>query len=109
MGWSLDTDDSFSVSSVRHPLDSTLVPSGDSGTRWNNWVPIKLNILVWRIRLSSILTRGRLSNRGILVPSIICPICMITGETIDHILFGCRDLRDIWGRVAIWWGVSPPS
>ena len=74
MGWSLDSANSFFVSSVRYALDSGLVPSGDRGTQWNNWVPIKLNILVWRIKLSSIPTRERLSSRGIMAPSIICLI-----------------------------------
>ena len=109
LGWSLDSSDSFSVASVRHALDNGLVPSGDMGTRWNNWVPIKINILIWRIQLFSIPTRERFSVRGVMVPSIMCPICMVAVETIDHIFAGCRELRDVWGRVAIWWGVSLPS
>lgn len=88
LGWSLDSSDSFSVASVRHALDSGLVPSGDMGTRWNNWVPIKINILIWRIQLFSIPTRERFSVRGVMVPSIMCPICMVAVETIDHILQG---------------------
>ena len=50
-------------------------------------------------------TRKRLSVRGILVDMIMCPICQSAVETIDHIFGGCSLLVDIWGRIAIWWGV----
>ena len=59
LGWSLDISDSFLVSSACCDLDSGLAPSGDMVTRWNNWVPIKLNILFWRVQLNNIRERER--------------------------------------------------
>lgn len=46
---------------------------------------------------------------GIMVLSIMCPICVGAMETIDNIFAGCPDLRDTWVRVAIWWGLSLPT
>ena len=75
----------------------------------NNWVPIKLCILRWRINLLSLPTRERLSARGILIDSILCPVCGIGVETIDHIFAGCSQLKEVWCRIAIWWGVDTPQ
>ena len=75
---------------------------GGPVTKWNNWVPIKLNILLWRIHNSIIPTRERLSVRGIMVYSILCPVCLSAVETIDHIFGGCSHLIEVWYRIAIW-------
>ncbi|GJX66847.1 hypothetical protein Tco_0302574 [Tanacetum coccineum] len=41
----------FSVKSVRNLIDDTLLPKSDVPTRWVKLIPIKVNILAWRIRL----------------------------------------------------------
>ncbi|KAL7607552.1 hypothetical protein Lser_V15G19875 [Lactuca serriola] len=109
LGWSLDISDIFSVSSTRSFLDNGLITSTDITTRWNNWVPIKLNILTWRVKLQSIPTRETLSSTGILVETIMCPICSCLVETVHHLFVGCSDLMDIWTRIAIWWGLNLPD
>lgn len=106
LGWSLDISDTFTFLSARYALDNRVVTSEDMLTRWNNWVPNKLNIIIWRVQLSSIPLRERLSNRGILVHSIMCPIYTCAVETIGHIFTGCSELIDIWVIISIWWGLS---
>lgn len=99
----------FSISYARDFIDRGMIDVTGSETTWNNWVPIKVNILIWRIRLHNIPNRERLSDRGIKVESIIYPVFRNAVETIDHIFTGCTDLLDIWKRVAIWWNVLLPN
>lgn len=71
----LDVSDTFSISSARRFLDGGMFFLGGTKTRWNNLIPIKINILICKITLLSIPTRERLSHRGITIDSILCPIC----------------------------------
>lgn len=59
--------------------------------------------------LHSITTRERLSYMGIVTDSIMCRICSICVEAIDHLFTGCGELLDIWSRVAVWWSVQLPN
>ena len=108
LGWSEDVSDAFSVASARRWLDRATLFRGGEGTTWNNWVPIKLNVLMWRIKLAIIPTRERLSARGIMVDSIGCPVCGLSVESVNHIFADCSLLREVWHRLAIWWGVDLP-
>lgn len=109
MGWTIDVSSNFSVASARRFIDGILLYAGGGETRWNSWVPIKLSVLLWRIRLLSIPTRERLSYKEILLESILCPICSCRVETIEHLFSGCSKLCDIWTRIAIWWGIQIPD
>ena len=51
LGWTIDVSDSFTVYSLRGFFDSHMLHSGGPETRWNNWVPIKVNIFIWRLQL----------------------------------------------------------
>ncbi|KAL7587905.1 hypothetical protein Lser_V15G40076 [Lactuca serriola] len=93
----------------RSYIDNGMLPTGGGETYWNNWVPIKLNIFIWRLRLNSLPTRANLSYRGILLDSILCPVCSAMIESIDHLFFGYSELIDLWNRVALWWGVHVPQ
>ena len=43
------------------------------------------------------------------VQSIMCLLCSAAVETIDHLFVGCRELLEIWSRIAIWWDVCLPN
>ncbi|GKA36546.1 hypothetical protein Tco_0723037 [Tanacetum coccineum] len=43
-------------------------------TRWNTLVPIKVNILGWRIRMDRLPTREKLDQTGIDLSSLLCPV-----------------------------------
>lgn len=92
LGWSIDVSDSFSVSSASFLIDSALLFTGSCETRWNNWVRIKLNIFIWRLRLWSIPTRQSLSQCGITLNSIMGPICSTTVESNDNLFTDCIQL-----------------
>ncbi|GKE16678.1 hypothetical protein Tco_1424255, partial [Tanacetum coccineum] len=60
--WSLEDSGEFSVKSVRNLIDASLLPKSDVPTRWVKLIPIKVNILAWRIRLDRLPTRMNLSS-----------------------------------------------
>ncbi|PWA74117.1 RNA-directed DNA polymerase, eukaryota [Artemisia annua] len=107
--WTLDSSDKFSVSSARSFLDGRLLFSGGCSTRWNNFVPIKLNILLWRIALARIPSRDNLVSHGIVLDSTLCPVCSTSLETVEHVFADCVELRGIWSNISRWWNVPTPS
>ncbi|GKC37449.1 RNA-directed DNA polymerase, eukaryota [Tanacetum coccineum] len=106
--WQLAKDGVFSVSCTRKHIDNILLNSGDIATRWNNLVPIKVNILVWRISLDRLPTRINLIKRGIDVPSLLCPSCGNQIEDVSHIFVTCEVTFCIWDRVFRWLDTSRP-
>ena len=108
LGWDLDASDEFSVSSMRHFLDEYFLFTGENSTRWNNYVPIKLNILLWRISLTRIPTRENLGGKGIIIDSSLCPTCLEVPETVGHVFAGCKEVVDIWDLISRWWDVVVP-
>ncbi|GKB87576.1 RNA-directed DNA polymerase, eukaryota, partial [Tanacetum coccineum] len=76
----------YSVSSARSYIDDLLLPTVDK-------LPTRLN----------------LSLRGIDIPSIICPICSLAGESCSHILFSCSMARLLWRKAARWWDFNIPE
>ncbi|GJS06427.1 RNA-directed DNA polymerase, eukaryota, reverse transcriptase zinc-binding domain protein [Tanacetum coccineum] len=111
--WTLDSSDEFSVSPARYFLDGRSLFSGGSSTRWNNFVPIKLNILLWRIGLAGIPTRDNLVSRGIVLNTSLCPVCCTSLETVEHVfaMFLRMDALSfaVYGVPFGWWNVPIPS
>lgn len=56
--------------------DEVITHSGNMSTLWNRCVPIKVNVLIYRILLNKILTRLNLNGRVIEVHCLLCPICV---------------------------------
>ncbi|XP_076885788.1 uncharacterized protein LOC143535410 [Bidens hawaiensis] len=107
--WELDTDDAFSVKGVRSYLDRQELPEGNIPTRWNKFVPRKVNIMIWRLLLDRLSTRFNLSRKGFDIPSILCPICLNSVEVLDHIFGGCHLTSKIWNAIGRWLDVSLPG
>ncbi|GJT78799.1 RNA-directed DNA polymerase, eukaryota [Tanacetum coccineum] len=78
--WLLGSSGEFSVHSARTFIDDILLPFVGDVTRWVKVVPIKVNILAWKVCLDKLPTRLNLSLRGIDIPSIICPNCGLAGS-----------------------------
>lgn len=74
----------------------------DIATRWNSWVPIKLNVFMWRIRLGRIPTRDNLSTRGMKIDSILFLVFHSNLECLYHIFINCPLLKEIWGCITSW-------
>ncbi|GJV39800.1 RNA-directed DNA polymerase, eukaryota [Tanacetum coccineum] len=73
-------------------------------TRWVKLVPIKVNVFAWRLALNKLPTRFNMSSRGLEIPSIVCPVCNVGAETVDHLFFSCSVASSIMAKVLGWWG-----
>ncbi|GKB62944.1 RNA-directed DNA polymerase, eukaryota, reverse transcriptase zinc-binding domain protein [Tanacetum coccineum] len=87
--WSLTGSRDFSVASVRKYIDDRSLPELHNQTRWVNAMPIKVNVLAWKVSLDNLPTRLNLSIRGMEINSILCPICSAQVESTDHLMFSC--------------------
>ncbi|GJW74044.1 hypothetical protein Tco_0133414 [Tanacetum coccineum] len=62
----------FIVASIRKLIDEFTLSEISSSTRWIKAVPIKVNVLAWKIKLDNLPTRLNISRRGMDIDSIIC-------------------------------------
>ncbi|KAL4563807.1 hypothetical protein LXL04_027853 [Taraxacum kok-saghyz] len=106
--WDLEATGNFSISSARKFLDTVCLGAAEVKTRWNAFVPLKLNILLWRIAKDRIPTRLNLCDRGIDLDMLLCPGCSTIGESANHLFAMCPEVVLIWHRIAMWWGVTVP-
>nr|GEW78114.1 hypothetical protein [Tanacetum cinerariifolium] len=63
--WSLEGSKDFSVASIRKVIDDKFLPNVSSKTRWVKYVPIKMNILAWKVKMDALPVRLSLSTRQI--------------------------------------------
>ncbi|GKA94298.1 RNA-directed DNA polymerase, eukaryota, reverse transcriptase zinc-binding domain protein [Tanacetum coccineum] len=96
----------FNVASIRKLIDAKRLPIVSSSTRWVKYVPIKFNVLAWKIKLDALPTRLNISRRGIDIHHISCPVCDSGVESLDHLFFICCLSRQIGRKIALWWNVS---
>ncbi|GJX75636.1 RNA-directed DNA polymerase, eukaryota, reverse transcriptase zinc-binding domain protein [Tanacetum coccineum] len=76
-----------------------------SKTRWIKFIPIKINILAWKVNHNALPTRWNLSNRGINIQSLVCPVCDDGIETTSHLFFSCSMTNAIYERITRWWNI----
>nr|GEX94408.1 transposon TX1 uncharacterized [Tanacetum cinerariifolium] len=90
---------------VRRILDDMFLPKSDVPSRLVKQIPIKVNVLAWKISMDRLPTRVNLHRRGVQVSSISCPICCEALENLDHLLFCCDLAKDIARSICNWWGL----
>ncbi|GJU48131.1 RNA-directed DNA polymerase, eukaryota, reverse transcriptase zinc-binding domain protein [Tanacetum coccineum] len=84
--WEFELDGLFSVHSARKIIDSSLLTTSNIVTRWCRNVPIKVNIMMWRLMWDRLPTRMNLADKDIDIPSVLCPICNNELESSDCVL-----------------------
>ncbi|GJY14835.1 putative retrotransposon gag domain, nucleotide-binding alpha-beta plait domain protein [Tanacetum coccineum] len=103
--WSLQSSGDFTVASIRKLIDEFTLSKVSSSTRWIKAVPIKVNVLAWKIKLDNLPTRLNISHRGMDIDSILCLTCGKAVESIKHIFFTCQIARDILHLITRWWNI----
>ncbi|GKA12807.1 RNA-directed DNA polymerase, eukaryota [Tanacetum coccineum] len=103
--WNLSSSGEFSVSSVRCLIDDKTLPVFDHQTRWVRFVPIKVNVIAWKVKNNSLPTRFNISRRGISINCIKCAICDIGVETVNHLFFSCELVTQLVKMIVRWWSV----
>ncbi|XP_071739043.1 uncharacterized protein [Rutidosis leptorrhynchoides] len=72
----------------------------------NNFVPLKVEVLVWRLLKRRLPVRVELDKRGIDLHSVCCLLCDDNLESLDHTFIFCKFVMDVWERVYKWWGLG---
>lgn len=106
--WFIDETEEFKVKTLRELVDEkTLEGQGTVlVTKWNRWIPKKINVFVWRLRQRRIPTRMVLDHMGIDLDSILCPCCQDAIETVEHCLIRCKWAEDGWVKIFKWWNLN---
>ncbi|GJU23264.1 putative RNA-directed DNA polymerase, eukaryota, reverse transcriptase zinc-binding domain protein [Tanacetum coccineum] len=89
--WNLDPSNKFTVKRLSFLIDDKLLAPFALGRNhsWNNWIPRKVNVAVWRAANNRLPTMSCLSSRGVVVSSSLCPLCECAQESIEHTLCEC--------------------
>ncbi|GKB73946.1 RNA-directed DNA polymerase, eukaryota, partial [Tanacetum coccineum] len=101
--WSLEATREFSVKSVRHLIDDSILPKEKVATRWVKVMSIKINVFARRVRLDKLPTRLNLSLKGIDISTIVCPLCHASVKFGSHIFFSCPMARHLWRKLMHWY------
>ncbi|GJY80448.1 RNA-directed DNA polymerase, eukaryota [Tanacetum coccineum] len=104
--WTLESDGFFSVASIRKEIDGNRFQDVSLPTRWVKSVPIKVNIIAWKVKSNALPTRFNISRRGMDIDSIVCPICNAGVESTNHIFFQCVVVRQIMRKISSWWNID---
>nr|GEU86973.1 RNA-directed DNA polymerase, eukaryota [Tanacetum cinerariifolium] len=100
--WTLESLGEFLVAFLRKVIDEKCLPSVCSKTRWVKYVPIKVDVHAWKIKMDVLPTRLNISRRGIDIDTISCPICDCGVESSNHLFFSCSLARQIACKISLW-------
>nr|GEV11831.1 retrovirus-related Pol polyprotein from transposon TNT 1-94 [Tanacetum cinerariifolium] len=106
--FSLNSLNTFTVSSMRFAIDSSILVSTIDNVKWNKTLHIKINIHSRRLRKDRLPTRSNLDARGIDLDSLRCPVCINGIASTPHLFIGCRVAAHIWCMIKDWWGWFAP-
>nr|GEV78368.1 RNA-directed DNA polymerase, eukaryota [Tanacetum cinerariifolium] len=100
--WDLNGEGVFRVKDVRFRLDEFFLPKAAIATRWVKYIPIKVNIFVWKLFLDRLPTRDNLFHRGVLVPNALCLIRSSAEEDSSHLFFSCCMVTEVVRLICRW-------
>ncbi|XP_071729224.1 uncharacterized protein [Rutidosis leptorrhynchoides] len=69
----------------------------------------KIGLFVWHARRKRIPIRVELDKHGVDLDYLLCPLCADTSESVEHALFECSKVREIWDGICRWWGCIIPT
>ncbi|XP_071719324.1 uncharacterized protein [Rutidosis leptorrhynchoides] len=106
--WKLCGTGIFSTSSLTKFIMKSCYPTTASciPTQKNYLAPKKVGIFAWRARRKRLPVFFELDKRGIDLHSVLCPLCDDEIETVDHALFSCTKVREVWDKIFNWRGVT---
>ncbi|GJT83234.1 RNA-directed DNA polymerase, eukaryota, reverse transcriptase zinc-binding domain protein [Tanacetum coccineum] len=80
--WSLGSKDIYMVKKAWHIIDLNTLLLLTKQTTWDNALPRKVNIFMWRLSLDHLPHRVNLSSRGMDIMAISCPSCNATSNLL---------------------------
>ncbi|XP_071731784.1 uncharacterized protein [Rutidosis leptorrhynchoides] len=75
----------------------------------NNLIPQKIGIFIWRVVKGRIAVKTELEKRGIVLDTLLCPMCNNVPESIDHAILSCKTAQEVWEGIHKWWKINLPS
>ncbi|KAD6452957.1 hypothetical protein E3N88_07662 [Mikania micrantha] len=105
--WGANSNGNFDVKSIRRLCIDNRNHDVHYVLKWSNWVPIKVNILAWKVQLGRVPTMDVLEKKGIRTH---CPWCVNCGEFQEsalHLFSSCFVATMLWQGVSSWCKVSP--
>ncbi|RWR75099.1 Reverse transcriptase zinc-binding domain-containing protein [Cinnamomum micranthum f. kanehirae] len=96
--WIPSRDGSFWVSSFYSALSTTSVASRSWLALWKMKAPPRVTAFTWLALRNKILTMDNLRLRHILLVNA-CPLCLADEESVDHLLFHCKQMRALWSAI----------
>lgn len=103
--WTASSSGVYQVREMASSLDGLWGLNSDISTLWCKLIPKKINLFLWRARRSFLPCRTQLASKGISLPFLSCPLCAGAVEEIDHVLFRCNFVRQVWAAVSRSWGL----
>ncbi|GJZ14860.1 RNA-directed DNA polymerase, eukaryota [Tanacetum coccineum] len=104
--WTLESDGVFLAASIRKEIDGNRFQDVSLPTRWVKSVPIKVNIIAWKVKSNTLPTCFNISRRGMDIDSIVYPICNAGVESTNHIFFQYVVVRQIMRKISSWWNID---
>ncbi|GJQ91220.1 RNA-directed DNA polymerase, eukaryota, reverse transcriptase zinc-binding domain protein [Tanacetum coccineum] len=106
--WTLSGDGEFAVKELARLIEEKVlrVEIGGHEMLWNNLVPKKVNVFVWRDLRGRIPVRVEVDKRDMDLDSVLCSCCNDIVETCAHSLVTCDLAMSVWIKVFNWWKVG---
>ncbi|GKC86924.1 reverse transcriptase domain, reverse transcriptase zinc-binding domain protein [Tanacetum coccineum] len=105
----LHSSRTYVVSAMRKHIEESTLRSTTGETKWNNTLPIKVNIFAWRLALDRLPTRFNLDSRRVNLDLVRCTICDDAIEMTQHLFVDCTISKSLWSMVMRWWGFDDHS
>nr|GEZ37985.1 RNA-directed DNA polymerase, eukaryota [Tanacetum cinerariifolium] len=103
--WNLENSGLLTVSSLRKKIDAKKLARVAKVTRWIKFVPIKVNVLAWKVMIDALHTRLNISRRGIGISSLSCPICDCGVKSTYHLFSRGTLVKQLGHKVLTWWNL----
>ncbi|PWA97953.1 RNA-directed DNA polymerase, eukaryota, Reverse transcriptase zinc-binding domain protein [Artemisia annua] len=94
--WDEEGNRIFTVANVKRWLREDRNDSRNHLFKWESWVPLRINIHMWRTEMNRLPTRLALQRRQISLPSTLCPLCDVDDENCAHIFLHCGFAFGVW-------------
>ncbi|KAM0007813.1 putative RNA-directed DNA polymerase [Helianthus debilis subsp. tardiflorus] len=105
--WALEGSGCFSVRSIRDKAQHSMFSYLGIDLEWNNWSPIKVNFLMWRLFQDKLPTTAALERRNVVIQNCLCKMCGEMDETALHLFASCCIADQIWEFVSRWCKIRP--
>nr|XP_043636129.1 uncharacterized protein LOC122607256 [Erigeron canadensis] len=105
--WQGKNDSQFTVKAVKDFILSSRDYSNRYVLRWSKWIPLKVNIFMWRVGMNRIPTLEALKDRNCVFGDGLCVLCGEYEESVDHLFCGCELANLIWTFISSWCKASP--